>query len=688
MNVATERLHVVWDTRLSRPSDLLGALREIGYAAYPCGPQQHLEQLQRAARLAFRRLFIAGLCMMQVMMYAAPAYFGDGTLEPDMASLMRWASLLLTVPAIVYSAQPFFTRAWSDIRRRSPGMDVPVALGIGAAFLASVAATWRGQGEVYFDSVTMFIFLLLGSRYFELVARRKAAKGMEKLQHALPASAARLRDFPNGREVETVAAAQLAEGDWILVKPGEAFAADGVIVEGVTEVNLALLTGESRPVPKSPGDSVPGGAINASQAIVLQVSKLARDSLLSTLVRLVEVAGQGKPRLAQWADQVAARFVTALLLFTLATFLFWQWWDAARAWPIAIAVLVVSCPCALSLATPTVLAAATARLTRQGVLVVRAHVLETLARTTHVIFDKTGTLTEGKPTLRHIVALGAEHSSWCLQIAAALEGASAHPLAAAIVAATGEHATPALQARDTHAEAGQGAEGRVAGTLYRLGSAAWVSGLTGVALPGTPPDGMTPVYLGTSGRWLARFDLADSLRADAQATIAAFQSAGKTVMLLSGDDAALSRRVGAELGIDVVHGGCGPQQKLALVQALQRDGAVVAMIGDGVNDAAVLRAADVSFAMGAGAALALASADTVLISNRLSSVADTAATATRALRIIRQNLAWAAIYNAIAIPAAAFGFVSPWWSGIGMAVSSAVVVANALRMYRGMQTEH
>lgn len=685
LNVATERLHVRWQADNCKPSDILKAVREVGYAAFPFDAVRHGEQLRRAGKTLFRQLFIAGLSMMQVMMYAVPVYMAtDGTMDSDMETLMRWASLLLTVPAVFYSALPFFKGAWANLKTRALGMDVPVALGIAAAFGGSTVATFTGKGDVYFDSVTMFIFLLLCSRYLELVARRKAASALEKLQHALPASASRMPGFPSDRTTEIVPAAQLCEGDMVLVKPGEAIAADCVIVEGSTAIDLSLLTGESKPQRKLAGDALPGGAVNATQAIVVQITKLARESALSTLVKLIERAGQAKPQLSLWADKVAAWFVAALLLFAVIIFGVWQWVDPSRAWPIAIAVLVVSCPCALSLATPSALAAATDRLVRQGVLVVQPHVLETLHRTTHVIFDKTGTLTLGKPALRNIAPLGASSGSWCLQAAAALETTSAHPLAQAIIDAARVSVTGSDSATATgiqHA-AGQGVEGMIDGVRYRLGSAAFVEEIAHSPAPETADNGLTPVYFGTNGTWLARFDLADMVRPDAKEVVAHFQKNGKKVVLLSGDQDGVTQRVAHELGIATAYGEYLPDQKLDFVQRLQAAGAVVAMVGDGINDAAVLRAADVSFAMGGGAALAQTHADTVLLSSRLASIAEADEVASKTMAVIRQNLGWATLYNAIAIPAAALGVLNPWLSGIGMSLSSAIVVINALRLRR------
>jgi P-type Cu2+ transporter len=680
LNVATERLRVRWDPAVCRASEVLAALHTIGYTAYPLDAQRQAARLDRERKTLFRRLFVAGLSMMQVMMYALPVYLAtDGTMDADMRALMNWSALLLTVPAVGYSGWPFLRGAWCDVRRGVAGMDVPVGLGIVAAFGASAVAVVRGQGEVYFDSITMFVFLLLGSRYLELDARRRAARALEGLQRATPATALRMADWPSARATDLVAADRLVPGDVVLVAPGEAVPADGNILEGDTEIDLALLTGESRTRGMGPGDALPGGAVNVAHAIVVRVTSGARDSTLALLVRLVERAGQNKPALALWADRVGAWFVLALLALTGLVFAGWQFVDPARAWPAAIAVLVVSCPCALSLATPTALAAATDRLLRRGALAVKPHVLETLGRATYVVFDKTGTLTDGHPTLSRTATFGGASPRMALQLAAALEAGSAHPLAQAIRAAAGP---PLLAAGSLHHTLGQGIEGEIGGRRYRLGNASFVAEIAGDTVPCAPAGGATVVWLGSAMGWTARFDLVDALRPEARAIVAGLRAAGKTVLLLSGDGEEAVRDAAAQLGIDHALGNQRPQDKLDVVRGLQAEGAVVAMVGDGINDAAVLSGADVSFAMGQGAQLAQLHADCVLLGDGLAPLAAALETAASTLRVIRQNLGWAMLYNATAIPAAASGLLNPWLSGAGMAASSALVVLNALRLRR------
>ncbi len=679
LNVSTQKLQVQWDAGQCRPSDILQAVREVGYAAYPFDPIRHGELMRTQARTLFKRLFVAGLSMMQVMMYAVPAYMaGADGIEPDMERLMRWASLLLTLPAVFYSAVPFFKGAWTDLGQRALGMDVPVALGIAAAFIGSTWATVVNRGDVYFDTVTMFVFLLLASRYLELVARRRAAGSLETLQHALPDSAWLLDDYPQRREATLVAAARLRSGDVVLVKPGDAVPADGVVIDGETAIDLSLLTGESAPQMRRVGEAMAGGAVNITAPVLLRVDKVAKDSTLASLIRLIERAGQGKPHIAQWADRVAAWFVAGLLLFAVAVFFFWSWQDPDRAWPIAIAVLVVSCPCALSLATPSALAAATDGLLRQGVLVMQPHVIETLHRATHVVFDKTGTLTEGRPALRGVTLLGRMDERRALALAAALESGSAHPIAQAFAGID----AAGLVAADLQVVQGLGIEGDLDGVRYRIGNAGFVARLAGASPACATAPGVTDVFLGAEGEWLARFSLTDAIKPDSAAVVGWFKARGKRVILLSGDAPDIVTHVAARLGMDEAHGGMLPQQKLAFVQALQDGAAVVAMVGDGINDAAVLRAADVSFAMGSGAALARSHADAVLLFGPVGALLDAARAADRCMRVIWQNLGWATLYNLVAIPAAAFGVISPWMAGVGMSASSALVVLNALRLQR------
>ncbi|MBU0594194.1 MAG: heavy metal translocating P-type ATPase [Gammaproteobacteria bacterium] len=684
VNYSTHRARVRWDNARIQLSEILHAVAAIGYTAHPFDPGRQEQLFQKERKTALRRLFIAGIGMMQVMMYAVPMYLAsdDGTMPQWIADMMRWASLALTLPVVVYSAWPFFLGAWRDLKVRQVGMDVPVALGIGAAFLASVYATLLGEGEVYFDSVAMFVFFLLSGRFLEMGARRKAADAAEKLVKLQPAMANRLVAYPDSWNNELVAVSSLSLGEYVLIRPGESVPADGLVEQGASEVDESLLTGESRPVAKRVCERLIAGTVNVGSALVMKVDGLGQDTVLSGIVRLLDRAMAEKPALAQLADRVAGWFVLVLLLIAAATGVTWYFIEPARAFWITVAVLVVSCPCALSLATPAALTTAIGSLTRLGLLTTRGHALETLARVTHFVFDKTGTLTYGKMSLLETLPLGGLAGPQCLRIAAALEHASEHAIARALSTAAEVHGQE-LETGETVNFPGSGVEGVIAGRRYRLGRLQFAEELCGVVAPEAVllgRNGATTVALADEYGWLALFVLDDTLRPDASEMVAGLQQRGKTVVLLSGDQEDAAQQVAKELGIPVVRAAMTPQGKLDYVHELQCEGAVVAMVGDGVNDAPVLAAADVSIAMGGGTQVARASADMILLSEHLLHLHAGLDVAVRTRRIIRQNLTWAFAYNLLAIPLAALGYITPWMAGIGMSASSLLVVLNALRL--------
>lgn len=680
INYATRRAYVRWDEREVRLSDILKAVADIGYRAHPFDSRRYDEVQRRERRTALWRLFVAGFGMMQVMMYAFPTYIADGEMTADIEALMRAASLLLTLPVVLYSAAPFFSSAWRDLRLRRVGMDVPVALGIAAAFIASVSATITGSGEVYYDSITMFVFLLLGGRFLEMNARARASRGAEELLKLIPAFAERAPGYPGDRATERVSVVQLRAGDHVLVAPGAGIPADGRVVEGETEVDEALLSGESRPVPKRAGDRLAGGAINVASPVWLAVEQVGSNTVLAGILRLLDRAAGEKPAIAQLSDRVARWFVAALLAVAAATAIGWYLHDPSRALWITVSVLVVSCPCALSLATPAALTAATGALTRIGVVVTRGHALETLSRATHVVFDKTGTLTHGHMELVHIEPLGLARND-SLALAAALERGSEHPIGQALGAAASGLAAP--QVTEIRNVPGAGIEGRLNSRRVRLGSPRFVAELAGprpkVNCMRAEP-GCTQAALGGEDGWMAVFALADTPRAGSRSLVEALQRSGRKVVLLSGDHEDAAVRLAQELGIEEVKAEATPAEKLAYVRRLQEQGAVVAMVGDGVNDAPVLAGAAVSIAMGGGTQAAQGSSDMILLSDRPEHLAVAFETAARTLRVIRENLIWAVVYNAVVLPLAIAGFVTPWLAGLGMSTSSLAVVLNALRL--------
>jgi Cu2+-exporting ATPase len=613
--------------------------------------------------------------MMQVMMYALPGYTATD-MTADIRLLMRWASLVLTIPVLMYSAWPFFLGAWRDVKRRTLGMDVPVALGVGSAFIASVHTTFSGQGEVYYDSVTMFVFLLLTGRFLEMNARRRAGAAAEELVKLIPAATTRLPRYP-ARDEEQIPVARLVAGDHILVRPGETVPADGVVVEGHSAVSEAMLTGESQPIAKSANSAVVGGSLNQASPLLIKVENIGADTRLAAIVRLLDRAQSEKPRIGQLADRAAAWFVGALLAITAGVAAVWYVIDQAQVLWITVSILVVTCPCALGLATPAALTTATGRLTRLGLLTTRGHALETLARATDMVFDKTGTLTVGKLSLRRVEVLpgATEHS--VRAIAAALEAGSEHPIARALRYA----GDGMLAASNIRNHPGLGVAAEIDGMRYRLGSPSFVAAICGQTLaPPASTGGESWVALGGESGAMAWFGLADSPRNDAASALRQMQALGLRIHLLSGDGEAAVASAARQLGIETWRAQALPEDKLAYVKSLQEQGRIVTMVGDGINDAPVLAAAQVSIAMGEGAEVAQAAADMVMLGSRLVTLADGVRIARKTHRIIRQNLAWALGYNLIAIPAAALGYVTPWIAGIGMSASSLLVVLNALRL--------
>jgi Cu2+-exporting ATPase len=683
VNFATRRANVVWRADATRLSELLRAVAHVGYRAFPYDPARREALARRESRALLLRMAVALLAMMQVMMFAVPTYISADGVEAAHRLLLEWASLTLTLPALLYSAAPFFRGAWRDIRNRRPGMDVPVAIGLAAAFAASAWSTFRGQGAVYYDSVTMFIALLLVARYVELTARRRAGEAVESVARARPATALLLEGWPASGEGRNVAAASLQAGDIVLVRPGGVVPADGTIVEGRASVDEAILTGESQPLGKASGDALLAGSVARDGALVVSVTAAGEATRLAAIERLVDRAACDRPRVARLSDRIATGFVAALLVFAALCAVAWAVLDPSRALAVTFAVLVVSCPCALSLATPAALAAAAGALGRARVVVARADALEALARTTHVVLDKTGTLTTGRVALREVIPLDGRTRDDALALAAALEAHSEHPVAVALREAARSLASPHVV--DRRVVPGQGVEGNVAGHATRLGRPEWVAQLAGLPLPAATEAGdatATCVALGDARGFIAAFTLGDTLRADAHELVAALRTLGVEPVLFSGDRPPTVAAAAASLGIAHARGAMLPEDKRAGIAELQARGAIVAMAGDGINDAPALAQAQVSLSLRSATPLAQWTADVVVLGDELARIADAIAHARRTFRVIRQNLAWAFAYNAIAIPAAAIGLVTPLVAAAGMSLSSLAVVANALRVAR------
>ncbi|MBF6028847.1 heavy metal translocating P-type ATPase [Pseudomonas sp. P115] len=673
LNLSNHRLHVSWADEQLPLSQLLSELRHIGYAAHPYQADRAAEQLASENRRALRQLGVAGLLWFQAMMATMatwPEFNID--LSPELHVILRWVAMFLTTPIVFYSCAPFFKGAMRDLRTRHLTMDVSVSLAIGGAYLAGIWTAITGVGELYFDAVGMFALFLLAGRYLERRARERTAAATAQLVNLLPASCLRLK--ADGQS-ERILLSELALGDRVLVHPGAVLPADGVILEGQSSVDESLLTGEYLPQPRQVGDVVTAGTLNVEGALTVQVRALGHDTRLSAIVRLLERAQAEKPRLAQIADRAAQWFLLCSLITAAVIGLVWWQLDSARAFWIVLAMLVATCPCALSLATPTALTAATGTLHKLGLLLTRGHVLEGLNQIDTVIFDKTGTLTEGRLALRAIRPLGALGSDDCLSLAAALENRSEHPIARAFGRAP-------LAAEEVLSAPGLGLEGCVGERQLRIGQPGFVCALSGCQIPPSPDEAGQWLLLGDTHGALAWFVLDDRLRSDAPALLAACKARGWRTLLLSGDTSPMVASVAAELGIDEAHGGLRPDDKLHVLQQLHREGRTVLMLGDGVNDVPVLAAADISVAMGSATDLAKTSADAVLLSNRLDALVQAFSLARRTRRVILENLLWAGLYNGLMLPFAALGWITPIWAAVGMSLSSLIVVLNALRLTR------
>lgn len=665
-NAVTGRIRIQWDPARTALSTLLRRVAGLGYRPYLSGGEAR-EQARRAERNRWLlRLGIAGIGAMQAMMFAEALYL-DVNHEMPIATrdFFRWLTMLVSSPVVFYAGWPFLAGMARELRGRRLGMDTLVASATLLAYGASIVETLRGGPHVWYDAAVMFVFLLLAARMLEQRARDVASAQVDALARARPAIA--VRERADGTR-EAVPVAALQAGDIACVGIGDAVPADGTLLDGAACFEEALLTGESTPVRKPAGGAVYAGTVCREQPARLRVREVGAGTRLSQLARLVEHAQAHRPPLARLADRIAGYFVLALLLAALLVWLGWRIHEPARAFEVTLALLVISCPCALSLSIPAALAVAHGALARIGVLALRPDALESLAAITDIVFDKTGTLSDGRPRLAALATFDEEiDAPYALRIAAALERDSGHPLAHVFAAA--DDVPDAILVR---AVPGAGIEGVVDGVPWRLGHAGFACGGS--------DDG--DLWLGDGERGVARFGVRETARPEAAAALAALRAQGLRLHLSSGDGVAAVARFGRALGIDDAHARQTPEQKLAFVRGLQADGRRVAMVGDGLNDAPVLAGADVSLALAEGAALAQRAADLVVTHPSLLRIGDAIALARRTRAVIRQNLAWALGYNLLALPLAAAGLVTPWVAALGMALSSLTVTLNALRLGR------
>ena len=737
VNLTHQRMRVVWDENRLPISQILAQVQAVGYDAKPYRQDTHEAMLRRDNRRMMFQLGIAALGAMQAMMFAVGLYFGEYTgMDINDRQFLRWVSLFVSIPVFLIAGIPFFTSAWSAIRAKQVNMDVPISIAIVITFFASLYATVSQTGETYYDSVSMLIFFLLAGKYVEHNARVKAANLandlvvvepllVAKLGHEDIGSADTLQDYSQRYQAafhasleydrpmeqddelvtnatvkqhpiapasqDLVSAQSLQVGDIVRIDAGSSVISDGILLSNTATVSQSLLTGESDLIVKQLGDEIVGGSQNDSQPFIMQVTALPKDSQMGVIDRLVNRALSEKPQVALRADKLARWFVARVLVIASGVFLAWYFIDPSHAIWATVAVLVATCPCALSLATPIALTVSTNRLASLGFLATRGHTITSLANVTHVAFDKTGTLTYGQPNLLAIEPLHAANNmdeQRLLTLAASLEIGSRHPIAHALLTATRQLHLP--QAEQLEQVAGGGLQAMIEGNAYRLGHLSFVlDNANEQVLADSPPNleqhhASTSVTLsqfdGHTWQPMAHFYFHDKVREAARATIDALTAQGINVLMLTGDPSEQAQLVAQRLGIETVYKGLTPQDKVEHLQALQQQGHVVQMVGDGVNDAPVLAAATISTAMAGAADLAQVTSDSLVLNGEIFSVAKAHQVARKTDHIIAQNFRWALGYNLVVLLPAAFGYVPPWLAAIGMSISSLFVVMNALRL--------
>ncbi|MCH1930984.1 cadmium-translocating P-type ATPase [Shewanella sp. A25] len=673
VNSTTQRALITWDNTQIKLSDILGQISRIGYQAAPYQVDEQELLAKQNSRKFLLRLGLAGFATMQVMMFALALYTGYFTdLDVQYRDYFRWVSMIFATPVVLYSAQPFYFSAIRTLLSGKLNMDVSVSIAIGGAYIASCFATVKGTGEVYFESVSMFTFFLLLGRYFEQKARQKASVSSSNLHKLVPLTAHLVTD----NTVEEIPAKKLRLNDIILVKPGEVIAADGMVVEGHSSINEAMLTGEQMPIDKQANSEVYAGTINVEQPLKVKVTALGQDQLVAEIIRLQELASNTKPAVALLADKLSRYFSGTILTIALITYLVWHQISPDDAFWVTLSVLVATCPCALALATPTAVTCATAIFTRLGIITRKAGVFEKLPKIKHVVFDKTGTLTCGMLSVGEISLLSDLSKERVLAIAAALESSSRHPIAAAFL----PYVDPQFKVEDIHHEVGFGIQAAINGCQYRIGNAIFTGAETNSANQQIWLSRVTEGH----NQPIAAIEIKDNVRCDSQLTVSELKQRGLKVSIASGDSSGHVMQLAQTLGIEDVHAGLTPEGKLKLVKQLQQKHPV-AMFGDGINDAPVLAGADLSVAMGSGSAIAKNSADLILLGDHLSRFTQAVSVATLTNNIIRQNLLWAIGYNALILPLAVTGHVAPYIAALGMSASSLIVVANSMRLLRFKQ---
>ncbi len=673
VNVSARRATIRWAKQALPLSKLLQKIEEIGYHARPFSPDQHERLYQQEHKSFLKKLGLSGLMTMQVMMLAFGLYFGVfGSLDEETKNFFHWVSFVLTTPVVFYSASVFIVSALNGLAARHLNMDLPISIAIVTTYLASAWATITEYGPVYFESICMFVFLLLIGRYFEHNGREKALEISNNASNMVPVMARLIE----AEEEHEVPAKVLKPGQLHRVLTGEMFPVDGVVESGTTQADEAIITGESMPVAKSTGSKVLGGSLNVGNPVTVKTEHALKDSAIKQIVKLQELALSAKPDIALIADRFASYFVAAVLVIAASTFVYWHLHSPEDALWITTSVLIATCPCALGLATPSAFTCAMAKLNQLGFVVKRSDVLENINEIDVIALDKTGTLTVGQPS----IATWQNYSQWgddhVLGIASALEKASEHPIAAAFIKKS------EFVAENHQVITGAGVEAEIDGITYRIGSHRFVAQWLGNSAPGAGFNNKHDVFLaksnGSSTELLAGFNLQDDLKPGVKALLASLDA---TPVILSGDNEAKVAHTAQQLGIKQYFAELSPDAKLAKLNEMQRDYKVM-MVGDGVNDAPVLAQADVSVAVNEASDFAQSSADIVMLNTQVNRLNDLFALSGRTVNKVRQNIAWAISYNLLVLPFAVTGLLAPWAAAIGMSLSSVIVTYNSIRLIK------
>ncbi len=669
MNLSTGRLRVIWQTGALEPAKIIERLDALGYPAVPFDPVAAARQDDDEGRALLRAMAVSGFAAANVMLLSVAVWAdGEGAMGAGTRGFFHWISGLIAVPAALYAGRPFFRSAYNALKGGHANMDVPISLAVLLALAMSIFQTVQDAGHVYFEAAVMLLFFLLIGRYLDHRLRHRARAAARSLIALQAVTATRLTAQGT---LETVAAGDVIPGDRLIIAPGDRVPVDGVIDSGRSTVDRSLVTGESAPVAAAPGETLHAGVVNLDGKLTLCATACADDSLVAELSRLIEAGEQARNRYVRLADKAAKAYVPLVHGLALATFVGWAFFSTAgieTALHHAIALLIITCPCALGLAVPAVQVVATGRLFQSGILVKSGDALERLAQTDHVVFDKTGTLTLGRPVLLNRDAVSPDD----LALAGLLARGSRHPLSRALTCATG----PGPVAEDLAEVPGQGLEAVIDGETVRLGRAEWAG-----AAPDAdgPADAMT-LYLRKGTDAPVCFLFRDSLRGDAPETLAKLSDSGFTMEMLSGDRQSVAHAIAGEAGIETIQAELTPQGKIARLDELAQSGRRVLMVGDGLNDAPALARAHASISPGTAAEVAQAAADLVFQGDRLAPVAEAVEVARKAHTRVMENFGFAVLYNACAVPIAAAGLVTPLIAAIAMSASSIVVTLNALRL--------